>query len=164
VSAARPPVNRPVPSAVVRQRHNPDRIAVDVAHQPPQPFGTAAVHHPGTAPEVLVEAVRTGRHPGYDRLVLDLAGADLPAVTVAYVGDTAAIQVTFIGRGSPSRSPHASHAGSPAYAFTMPGLRTLRFTVAGAGLMTADVGTARRDGFRVLLLHAPTRVVLDVRT
>lgn len=144
--------------------HNPERIAVDVAHQPTQPFGPATFTYPGTAPVVLVDAVRSGRHPGYDRLVLDLAGQDLPNVTVSYVGATTTIQVTFIAQGSPSRSPQASHAGPADDAFGLPALRSLHFTVAGAGLMTADVGTAHRGGFRVLLLRSPTRLALDIQS
>ncbi|MEV4515255.1 AMIN domain-containing protein [Dactylosporangium sp. NPDC049525] len=144
--------------------HNPDRIAVDVAHQPAQAFGSATVSHAGTAPDALVEAVRSGRHPGYDRLVFDMDGSQPPAVSVSYVGSGSTIRVTFTGQGSPTQSPHASFAGPAAYTFGLPALRTLSFTVVGAGVMTADVGTARRGGFRVMLLQQPTRVVLDVQS
>ena len=143
--------------------HNPDRIAVDVAHQPTQACGTATVSYAGSAPDALVEAVRSGRHPGYDRLVFDMQGPDLPAVSVSYVGSGSTIRVTFTGQGSPARSPHASYTGPAGYTFGLPALRTLRFTVVGAGVMTADVVTAHRDGFRVMLLTQPTRVVLDVQ-
>jgi hypothetical protein len=143
--------------------HNPERIAVDVAHQPAQPFGTATVSYSGTAPDVLVDAVRSGQHPGYDRLVFDVRGSDPPTVSVSYVGTGSTIRLTFTGSGSPTQSPHASHSGPATYAFGLPALRTLSFTVVGAGVMTADVGTARRGGFRVMLLQQPTRVVLDVQ-
>ena len=143
--------------------HNPDRIAIDVAHQPTQPFGSATVDSAGTAPDALVAAVRSGRHPGYDRLVFDMVGPDLPTLSVSYLGSGSTIRVTFTGNGSPTQSPHASHSGPAAYTFGLPTLRTLQFTVVGAGLMTADVGTTHRGGFRVMLLQSPTRVVLDAR-
>lgn len=143
--------------------HNPDRIAVDVAHQPAQAFGTAPVTLAGTAPDALVEAARAGGHPGYDRLVLEMQGPDLPAVAVSYVGAGSTIRLTFTGMGSPERAPHASYAGPGDYAFDLPALHALHLTVVGAGIMTADVSTAQRGGFRVLRLTGPTRVVLDVR-
>jgi hypothetical protein len=143
--------------------HRPERVVVDVAHQPTQPFQTTAFGYDGTAAEALVERVRAGRHPGYDRLVFDMAGTDLPVLRATYAGSTSTIQMTFTGRGSAVLSPHASFAGPQTVRFGLPELRSVSFTVVGAGLMTATVTTQARHGFRVLLLHQPTRVVLDVR-
>ncbi|GAA1527347.1 hypothetical protein GCM10009827_050500 [Dactylosporangium maewongense] len=144
--------------------HNPERIAVDVAHQPSQPFGTTTVARTGTAPDAVVAAVRSGRHPGYDRLVFDMTGPDLPTVSVSYASTGPTIRLTFTGNGSPTQSPHASYTGPADHTFDLPSLRALHFTIIGAGLMTADVTTAHRNGFRIMLLQHPTRVVLDVRT
>jgi len=142
--------------------HNPDRIAIDVAHQPTQRFGTAPYFHEGHAPEALVEHVRVGRHPGYDRVVLDLQGAQQSRLDVRYRGPGSTIRVTLTGSGSATVSPHGSYAGPQSYRFGLPALRTLSFTVVGAGILTADIGTAARHGFRVLLLQNPTRVAIDV--
>ncbi|WP_432968699.1 AMIN-like domain-containing (lipo)protein [Dactylosporangium sp. CA-233914] len=142
--------------------HGPDRIAVDVAHQPAQPFTAAPVVHAGDAPDALVERVRSGRHPGYDRLVFDMIGDRQPTLDVRYQNQTATIRVTFTGSGSPTQSPHASHSGPATVDFGLPQLQEVHFTVVGAGIMYADVTTASRDGFRLMLLDNPTRVVLDV--
>jgi hypothetical protein len=142
--------------------HGPDRIAVDVAHQPTQAFGTAAVQLPGTAPDALVESVRSGSHPGYDRLVFDMSGAQQSTLDVRYQGTGSTLRVTFTGSGSPTQSPHASFSGAASYQFGLPALRSLQFTVVGAGIMTADVATAARHGFRVIRLSDPTRVAVDV--
>jgi hypothetical protein len=138
--------------------HGPDRVVVDVAHQPAQGFQTAAFTNSGPAAEVLVEKVRFGHHPGYDRVVFDLKGADLPTLRVAYVGST--LRLTFTGRGSATLSPHASYAGPGRYQF---GTTSVAFTIVGAGIMTADVNTGHRTGFRVLLLHNNTRVAVDLK-
>jgi hypothetical protein len=142
--------------------HGPDRIAIDVAHQPTQPFGTAAVQLPGTAPDALVAAVRSGSHPGYDRLVFDMVGDQQSTLDVRYTGTGSTLRVTFTGSGSPTTSPHGSYTGPASYQFGLPELRSLQFTVVGAGILTADVGTAARHGFRVIRLADPTRVAVDV--
>ncbi len=140
---------------------NPYRVVVDVAHQPTQPFGTATVSRDGPAAEVLVNGVRAGSHPGYDRLVFDLAGADLPTFRARYLsGGT--IEILFTGKGSATVSPHASFAGPATISYGLPELRGVTFHVIGAGMMTATVSTSARHGFRVLLLTAPTRLALDI--
>jgi hypothetical protein len=143
--------------------HSPERVVVDVAHQPTRPFRTTSFEFAGTAAEALVDRVRGGRHPGYDRLVFDMHGADLPYVEVAYAGSGSTIHVDFTGLGSDLVSPHASFSGPRTVRFGLPELESVSFEVHGAGLMTATVSTAHRHGFRVMLLHQPTRVVLDVK-
>ncbi|WP_238019702.1 AMIN domain-containing protein [Dactylosporangium sp. AC04546] len=142
--------------------HGPDRVVVDVAHPPTQPFGANPARSAGTAPDALVSGVRSGVHPGYDRLVFDMVGGQRPAVDVRYSGSGSAIRVTFTGQGSPTTAPHASFSGPAQYTFRHLALKNLRFTVVGAGIMTADVGTAARHGFRLMVLDNPTRVVVDV--
>jgi AMIN domain len=140
---------------------NPYRVVVDVAHQPGQPFGTATVSRDGPAAEVLVTGVRAGSHPGYDRLVFDLTGTDLPTFRARYLtGGT--IEVLFTGRGSATVSPHASFAGPATVSYGLPALRGVTFQVGGAGTMTATVATAAPHGFRVLPLTGPTRLALDI--
>jgi hypothetical protein len=142
---------------------SPYRVVVDVAHQPAQPFQTTAYGYTGNAPDVSVQGVRWARHPGYDRIVFGVAGPHDPTVDVSYLGSGSTLRVRFAGEGSADRAPHASYSGPATYRFGLPEARSLSFTVVGAGVMTADVRTAHRHGFRVMLLHQPTRVVLDVR-
>jgi hypothetical protein len=139
----------------------PPRVVVDVAHQPTQPFRTATVRRDGTAPEIIVDRVRSGRHPGYDRLVFDLSGTGSPTLRARYVSGST-IEILFTATGSATVSPHATFAGPQTIHFGLPELRGVSFTVLGAGLMTARVTTTHRSGFRVMVLSAPTRVALDV--
>jgi len=120
--------------------HGPDRVVVDVAHQPTQAFQTAPFAYPGPAASAPVERVRFGHHPGYDRVVFDLRGPDWPTFTAAYAGTTLRLNLT----------------GSGTYTF---GKTTVRFTASGV-----DIVTGRRSGFRVLLLHNTTRIAVDLRT
>jgi hypothetical protein len=70
----------------------PPRFVVDVAHQPSTPFGFAPVTGAG-ATNAVVTGVRTGTHPGYDRIVYDVRGTAAPEFVVRYWGDTRVLLV-----------------------------------------------------------------------
>jgi hypothetical protein len=141
----------------VFQLHNPDRVVVDVAHQPTQPFGTATVWVGDAAADTRVAGVRSGSHPGYDRLVFDLDTPAVPYTFVAYRLDTSTIVVGFSGQNVP-----AVIGGPASVHFGLPQLRSLSWTNHGNGTATAFVTTASRHGFRVMVLANPTRLVVDV--
>jgi hypothetical protein len=139
---------------------NPPRIAVDVAHQPDQPFTTETFWGGTTdAAQVVVNGVRAAAHPGYDRVVLDLGLAALPLVSVAYtvpnpttihVGLTAGTtQVGIVHGPNPVRVGLTQVTG-------------VRFTVNSNGTVSGFISTDHRTGYRVMLLTNPTRVVVDV--
>lgn len=132
---------------------NPPRIAVDVAHQPTQPFGTGTFRGGGEADVVSISAVRFGTHPGYDRYVFDLHTAKHPLMSVAYV------------RATPTRI----HVGFTALTtqrgvVTGPRPANVSFKVYDNGTVSAFIDTRRRTGFRTMLLTHPTRLVVDVAT
>ncbi|MEJ3748733.1 hypothetical protein WEI85_36335 [Actinomycetes bacterium KLBMP 9797] len=131
---------------------NPPRIAVDVAHQPTQPFGTARFQGgSGEADVVSISAVRFGRHPGYDRYVFDLRTQRTPLISVAYV------------RATPTRIHVGLTAATTRRAtVTGPHPPNVTFAVYDNGTVSAFIDTNRRAGFRVLLLTNPTRVAVDV--
>jgi hypothetical protein len=137
--------------------HNPDRVVVDVAHQPSQPFGTSTVWVGDAAADTVINGVRTGRHPGYDRLVFDLATPDVPLVFVAYRQSTSTVVVGFSGQNVPAvvRGPQTVEVG-------LPQLRRVSFVNHGNGTVSAFVTTRSRHGFRVMVLNQPTRLVVDL--
>lgn len=141
---------------------NPPRVVVDVAHQADQPFGMTPVSRNGTAPDVIVERVRAGSHPGYDRLVFDIQGSASPTMRASYVGNGSTVDIGFTSTGAPTRPPHATFTGPQTVHFGLPELREVSFTIHGAGTMTARVTTAGRHGFRVMVFSSPTRVALDL--
>jgi hypothetical protein len=138
--------------------HNPDRVVIDVAHQPTQSFGFETVWLGDASADTVVRGLRSGRHPGYDRLVFDFDTARIPLVFVAYRMDTSTIVVGFSGQNVP-----AVFGGPRNVAIGLPQLRNVSVVVYENGTATAFVTTASRRGFRVMTLSNPTRLVVDVR-
>ena len=141
----------------VFQLHNPDRVVVDVAHQPTQPFGFDTVWLGDAGADTRITGVRSGSHPGYDRLVFDLDTPVVPYTFVAYRLDTSTIVVGFSGQNVP-----AVIGGPTNVYFGLRQLRSLSWTNHGNGTASAFVTTASRHGFRVMVLANPTRLVVDV--
>jgi hypothetical protein len=137
--------------------HNPERVVVDVAHQPIQPFGTGTVWVGDASADTIIAGVRAGRHPGYDRLVFDLATPDVPYTFVAYRQSTSTLVVGFSGQNVPAVVP-----GPRSVHFGLSQLKDVSFTVYDNGTVSAFVTTGSRHGFRVMLLYQPTRLVVDV--
>jgi hypothetical protein len=139
---------------------NPPRIAVDVAHQSARPFGTATFSGGSGADRLRITGVRTGRHPGFDRVVLDLGTAGTPLTTVAYTRySPSTIHIGLTG-GTTAR---AVVAGPRTYAPGLARVRGVRIAVYDNGTASVFLTTNRRTAFRVLLLTHPTRIVVDVR-
>lgn len=131
------------------------------------------VHHPSAPPRVL--ALRSGRHAGFDRIVVDLHGGP-PSYIVAF-------RRSLVGAsGQPSAltgkalllirlSPAAAHtaAGKSSFDGLQPHPLPLP-TVRGYALIEDNEGTVslglaldRLATFRVFELSSPTRLVIDVR-
>lgn len=141
---------------------NPPRIAVDVAHQPAQPFGTARFQ--GGAPPlpdvVSIGGIRSGAHPGYDRLVVDLRTARFPLVSVSYT--VPAPNRVHIGLTGLTTGP-AQIAGPRQIHVGLTRLRDVSIVSYENGTVSVFADTSRRTGFRVMLLTNPTRLVVDVK-
>ena len=125
---------------------------------------------------VTVSDVRIGRHDGFDRVVLELGGQGTPGWDVRYVdaassqgrGDAvelagdAVLQVTVSGAGYPydtgvEEFPRGSVSGQDTETVT-----EVVFDATYEGTSVAFVGTQTRAPFRVYLLEAPTRLVVEV--
>jgi hypothetical protein len=128
--------------------------------------------------QVTVRDIRTGRHDGFDRVVLEVGGTGTPGWDVRYVdqatsqgsGDpvqvagSAVLQVSVTGAGIPDAT------GVPEFAGPDPlrgeGTKTVTEVVFDAtfeGTTVAFVGTSARVPFRVYALQNPSRVVVEVR-
>jgi hypothetical protein len=138
----------------------PARLAVDVAHQPSQPFTTQTFRGgAGTAAQVQISGVRSGAHPGYDRVVFDLGTGTTPLITVAYtVPNPTTIFVGFTGL---TTQPGTVAGPNPVrIGLTQP--QSVSFNVYENGTVSAFITTRQRTGYRVMLLANPTRVVVDI--
>jgi hypothetical protein len=124
----------------------------------------------------ILQAVRTGQHEGYDRLVLEFEGG-VPSYTVRF----AERQLHQCGSGFPIEvdAPHtfqielqsvAAHdeEGRPTVEDRdrKPGLgvlRSARLTCDFEGVVEWVLGLDHRTEFRVFRLDEPTRLVVDLR-
>jgi hypothetical protein len=126
---------------------------------------------------VTVSDIRIGRHDGFDRVVLEVGGEGLPGWDVRYVerassqgsgepvevAGEAVLQVTLTGAGYPYDTGVQEFSGAdPVSAAGTEVVTELVFDATFEGTTVAFVGTTRRAPFRVYLLEAPTRVVLEV--
>jgi hypothetical protein len=138
----------------------------------PAPAGTAA------APVFpVLTGIRTGLHPDFDRIVLDLSGPAPTATTYRYTDEltadpsgqivwlTGADFVEVVVQGAAAHDD----SGNPTY-FGPDKFRTRDLANVMAVAITGDfeatlgvgVGTRHRSWVRVFTLSAPTRVVIDV--
>jgi hypothetical protein len=126
---------------------------------------------------VTVSDIRIGRHDGFDRVVLEVGGEGLPGWDVRYVdeaisqgsGDPVAVagdavlQLTVTGVGYPEDTGvEAFSAPGPLRAADTEVVNELVLDSTFEGTTVAFVGTTHRRPFRVYLLEAPARVVLEV--
>jgi hypothetical protein len=140
----------------------------------PAPTNTAAVSGTGTGYGQLVN-VRTGRHDAYDRVVFDFTGGT-PGYRVEYG--------TLTGQGTGNPIPLAGNAAlvvvfNPAAAHdlntgaspfdisrtlnpNLPTLKQIKFGGDYEGYLSAGLGLSHKVGFRVLVLHNPDRIAIDV--
>jgi hypothetical protein len=144
-----------------------------LAFVPPSSVQTAP---PGDGSMLGLAEVRTGRHAGFDRVVLEMAGAGRVGWRVAYTDDPryagsgdpvevagdGTLQISVQGVGYPFDT------GVPAYAgpdrLTGPGT-SIPEVVVGVlfeGLQGAFVGTRDELPYRVFRLSGPERLVIDV--
>ena len=137
------------------------------------PFTVLAKAGPATTSRTAVlEHVRVGRHPGFDRVVFEFR-AGTPAWSAKYVP-----QVVHDGSGLPVTLPgtaflHVVFRGTRidrASAGPPPIVRTPRFATllqlkeAGdfEGVVSFGLGLRRKVGFRGFRMTSPSRVVVDV--
>jgi hypothetical protein len=125
---------------------------------------------PGSGSEGFLTAIRTGQHPGYDRVVFEFRGG-VPGYRAEYVTQVRA-------DASGKLVPLAGHAflhlvfrPSSAYqtyhgpATLRPGLPSLlQISAAGdfEGYLSFGLGLSERVGFTISALTKPSRVVLDI--
>jgi hypothetical protein len=139
---------------------NPPRLAVDVAHQPTQPFTTERFSGgAGTAAQVQITGVRSATHPGYDRVVFDLATATTPLIMVAYTVPNPS--TVFVGFTAATTQPGVVGGPNPV-PIGLGQAKSVSLSVHENGTVSAFIVTGHRTGYRVMLLSNPTRVVVDI--
>jgi hypothetical protein len=137
---------------------------------------TAAAAAP-VPPTPVLTNIRTGQHPGFDRIVLDMTGPAPGVHTNQWVDELIAdgsgdvVWLTGEFFTALSLTPAVAHndAGAPTYAgprqFRTRDLHNvMAVSVTGdfEGYLSIGLGTRTRTSVHVFTLTAPTRVVIDV--
>jgi hypothetical protein len=146
-------------------------------------WSTAARTGPGgkqppDGPSAKLGAVRAARHPGYDRVVFQFEGAEVPGYRIEYVreitlGETddqyltlqggALIQATFQGTASDDYRP-STQTVPDKFTPDLAQVKQIGLAEDWEGVVRLGIGLDHRAGFRVLELHEPARVVVDFAT
>jgi hypothetical protein len=130
----------------------------------------------GFAPVTLRE-VRTARNEGFDRLVLQFDGDQLPGYHIEYIEKSAAIKC---GSGDPAEvagqgwlqvrvQPAQAHQGAQVTVAerkrkpALPVVQEMELTCDFEGEVTWVLGVKSPNKYRVLELQGPTRLVVDVQ-
>ncbi|WP_433075168.1 AMIN-like domain-containing (lipo)protein [Dactylosporangium sp. CA-052675] len=135
----------------------------------PAPTSTSAVAgDPSGSGRPVLTGIRTGRHDEYDRTVFDFTGGT-PGWRVAYaplveqgrgntipVAGAATLLVVFDGAGTPAVDL------ASVYEVNLPTLRQIRSGGYFEGRASFGLGVRDRVGLRVLVLHGPDRIAVDV--
>lgn len=155
----------------------PDEAAADG-----KPFeGTTAKTEkksPASEKAIMLTAVRSARHEGFDRIVFEFSSDSLSQYTIEYVekaencgsGDeipvtgSAVLSVLFrpayahdLDKGE-STIPVADRSRSPGF----PAIKDIRMTCDFEADVEWALGVAAKNKYRVLELKNPTRLVIDV--
>jgi hypothetical protein len=146
-------------------------------------WSTAARTGPGgtqppDGPSAKLGAVRAARHPGYDRVVFQFEGAEVPGYRIEYVreitlGETddqfltlqggALVQATFQGSASEDHRP-GTQTVPDKLTLGLAQVKQIGLAEDWEGVVRLGIGLDHRGGFRVLELHDPARVVVDFAT
>jgi hypothetical protein len=168
----------PSSSASAEDTPSGTAVADDQTAAPPFPANTEPdTGEPSADARVTVSDLRIGGHDGFDRVVLEVGGQGRPGWDVRYVdaavsqgsgepvdvaGD-AVLQVTLTGVGLPADTGVQEFSSDgPVRAADTEVVTEAFIDSTFEGTTVAFVGTAARAPFRVYLLEAPTRVVLEV--
>ena len=129
----------------------------------------------GPTPAPHVMNVRTGRHATFDRVVIDLDGAPSGYV-VGYVrevredGSGKVVETrgraNLLVRLTPANAHHengsATYTGPTRFDVDYPALREVAFAGDFEATVSIALGIRHKNGFRVMTLRDPTRIVVDI--
>lgn len=146
-------------------------------------WSTAARTGPGEkqppdGPSAKLAAIRAARHPGYDRVVFQFEGAQVPGYRIEYVREItlgesddqylalegrALVEATFQGTASDDYRP-GTQTVPDKLTSDLAQVQQIGLAEDWEGVVRLGVGLDHRAGFRVLELRDPARVVVDFAT
>ena len=141
------------------------------------PFScTASKLSAATAPAMAnISAVRTGTHPGYDRLVLEFSGRQpgsidiKPQSTASFMGAPSGQATRVAGALGVkvllnTADMHTTYSGPRDFKTGYAGLRETRVIEDFEGYVSLGLGVNGSNCYRAFVLTNPTRLVVDIQT
>lgn len=146
----------------VFELRNPTRLVIDVAHDLPAPTSTERQASPtGDHRNASLTAIRTGAHPTYDRVVFDFSGPSTGLRHVVGYQD-GALRVD-LGHGTVRDAGGTlTYTGPWTLHPRLEQIATIEIVNATTDLTTLLITVRHTAGFRVLSLHSPDRIAVDI--
>ncbi|EPX59987.1 hypothetical protein D187_002073 [Cystobacter fuscus DSM 2262] len=189
---ATPPAKAQTPPSPTTPPPDAPTPAAEPTSAPPPSTPSPATPPPAKEPEWIqaktnvprsgqkaatLREVRAARNEGFDRVVFQFDGETLPGYRVEYLdgpaircGSGDPTEVAGQGRLQVSLQPAQAHdengqvtIASRERTAALPVLQELEQTCDFEGEVTWVLGVKQPQAYRVLELHAPTRIVVDVR-
>jgi len=163
------PAGSPTPS-------QPEELAAaPVASVTPFQCSASTLSATGAPAVAPIDALRTGTHPGYDRVVVQFSGKQpgsielKPQATSNFLGSPRGDAITLAGghglvvlvRGA---DLHTAYSGARAFKTGYPGLRETRVIEDFEGQVMLGLGVAGSNCYRAFTLTNPVRLVVDIQT
>ncbi len=149
----------------------------DLAASQAQWTSDSSAQEPAPGSELVVSAVRTGQHPGFDRVVVDLSGPGAPGWEAGWAQEastqgkgepiTPGGENLLVLRGTGVTMPvmpeqqQVAYQGQPTLPVGGKGLESAYIDSTFEGQYQLVLGTHSRN-YRVFTLEEPTRLVVDV--
>jgi len=163
------PAGSPTPS-------QPEELAAaPVATVTPFQCSASTLSATGALAVAPIDALRTGTHPGFDRVVVQFSGKQpgsielKPQATSNFLGSPRGDTITLAGghglvvllRGA---DLHTAYSGARAFKTGYPGLRETRVIEDFEGQVMLGLGVAGSNCYRTFILTNPVRLVVDIQT
>ena len=137
--------------------------------------GALTLTHQVAPPSALISAVRTGTHPGYDRLTIEFQNAATgtiqltPQANPKFVRDGIGDTVTLAGKYGllvkiTGADGHTAYSGPTDYKTGYPGIREVRQVGDFEGTVKWAIGLSSTACYQATILTSPTRLVIDIPT
>ena len=164
-----------IPVAIPSPSQAEELAAAPVASVTPFQCSASTLSANGAPAVAAIDALRTGTHPGYDRVVVQFSGKQpgsielKPQATSNFLGSPRGDTITLAGghglvvllRGA---DLHTAYSGARAFKTGYPGLRETRVIEDFEGQVMLGLGVAGSNCYRTFILTNPVRLVVDIQT
>jgi hypothetical protein len=136
--------------------------------------GARSLSNPQGPATAFVSTIRTGSHPGYDRLVVEFTGAAprlitlKPQATTTFSNSPKGDSVSLAGSAGlhmviQGADAHTSYSGPFSFRPNGAGLVEVRRIEDFEGYVGFGLGLAKSSCYRAFMLTSPSRLVIDVQ-